>query len=493
MIAAPAAPIDGSLVIRSQAGDREAIGELAEWVRPIVQGYASRFFSDSTRGEDVAQIALMKIIARVGDVRSPAAFPAWLLRVVRNECINELSRQRHAQLPLSILAAEGTQIQAPAGGDDDPEETLVRRELQGLVREVAATLPAHHREVLVMRALEDRSYEEVSAALDVPLSVARLRYFRACERFRSAFVTRLVARRGVSVPCRETGAAIAAMIEGTLPAADRPRVQEHLAGCHVCRQTEDELRNTAFRAPARGFIIGLGLLRLGWRLPQRIRDGVSHAPHAVGKLAVTGVGGVAVATAVVAGSPILPTPALANDSGPAGHLRLSGASTGHSGGVVLVSDPMQTAASAGAPQGLAGVPDLTGMDNLALVIQRLNDISPSILHLSSLRLVPQTEAALARHADGARTAAAGTVDELAAEQQRAQEKARQQREQQQQQQARQAHQQPALNGPPPNGQPASSGNPAPGTPSGAGAPAPAPGSPQQGGAQSGGNPPPNLH
>jgi RNA polymerase sigma-70 factor (ECF subfamily) len=483
MTSAGVALIDGTLVTRSQAGDQDAISELAAQVRPMVQRYAGRFFSDPARAEDLAQTALMKAFARVGDVRSPGAFQAWLLRIVRNECLNELARQKHAQLPLSTLADGGLEIEAPAGGDGDPEEALLRSQLQALVRRVAATLPQHYRQALTMRALEDRTYEEISAALDVPVPVARLWYCRARKRFRSAFVTMMVARRNVPAVCQEMGEAIAELIEGSLPAGDQTRVQEHLGGCHVCRQTEDELRNTAFRAPARGFVVGLGLLRLGWRLPERLRAGVSHAPHAITKLAVTGVGGVVVATAVVAGSPILVTPAHANGSASAGQLQLGAVSPGHPDGLVLVSDPMRTAAVAGAPQGLTGVPDLTGMDNLALVIQRLDDISPNALHLSALRLVPQGEAALARHAEAARAAAAGAVDEIAEQQQRAQERARQQREQQ----ARQAHQQPALSGPPPNG------DAAPGTPGGAGAP-PAPGGPApQGGAQSGGNPPPTLH
>ncbi|MEA2671535.1 MAG: polymerase sigma-70 factor, subfamily, partial [Chloroflexota bacterium] len=384
MTSAGVALIDGTLVTRSQAGDQDAISELAAQVRPMVQRYAGRFFSDPARAEDLAQTALMKAFARVGDVRSPGAFQAWLLRIARNECLNELARQKHAQLPLSTLADGGLEIEAPAGGDGDPEEALLRSQLQALVRRVAATLPPHYRQALTMRALEDRTYEEISAALDVPVPVARLWYCRARKRFRSAFVTMMVARRNVPVVCQEMGEAIAELIEGSLPAGDQTRVTEHLGGCHVCRQTEDELRNTAFRAPARGFIIGLGLLRLGWKLPQRLRDGVSHVPHAVTKFAVTGVGGVAVATAVVAGSPILVTPAHANEGASAGQLRLGAVSPGRSDGMVLVSDPMRTAAVAGAPQGLTGVPDLTGMDNLALVIQRIDDISPNVLHLSAL-------------------------------------------------------------------------------------------------------------
>jgi RNA polymerase sigma-70 factor (ECF subfamily) len=531
MTSAGVALIDGSLVTRSQAGDQAAISELAAQVRPMVQRYAGRFFSDPARAEDLAQTALMKAFARVGDVRSPGAFQAWLLRIARNECLNELARQKHGQLPFSALADGGAEIEAPAGGDDDPEEALLRSQLQALVRRVAATLPPHYRQALTMRALEDRTYEEISAALDIPVPVARLWYCRARKRFRSAFVTMMVARRNVPAVCQEMGEAIAELIEGSLPAADRPRVQEHVGGCHVCRQTEDELRNTAFRAPARGFIIGLGLLRLGWKLPQHIRSGVSHAPHAVGKLAVTGAGGLAVATTVVAGSPIVPTPAHANAIAYGGQLHMVNLNLppARPGDVVLASDQVRTGSVAGAPQTLAGVlPDLTGMDNLALVIQRLDDISPNVLHLGGLRLIPRAEAAvLARRAEAAKAAAAGTVDDLTVQQQKAQQKAQQEREQQQREQQQKAQaQQPAWPGgspasanaapngntapnskaapsgnaapngkPAPNG-PAPSGNAAPGAP-GAGASAPAGGtsSPQQGGSSpSGGsnNPSPNL-
>src|SRR5258708_5005654 len=258
MTSAGVALIDGSLVTRSQAGDQAAISELAAQVRPMVQRYAGRFFSDPARAEDLAQTALMKAFARVGDVRSPGAFQAWVLRIARNECLNELARQKHAQLPLSTLADGGVEIEAPAGGDDDPEEALLRSQLQALVSGVAGTLPPHAGRPRRRRALEARPQEEVTEARDIPVRVPRLWYGRARKRFRPAFVTRMVARRNVPAMCQEMGEAIAEMIEGTLPAGDRTRIQEHLGGCHVCRQTEDELRNTAFRAPAPGFTVRLG-------------------------------------------------------------------------------------------------------------------------------------------------------------------------------------------------------------------------------------------
>ncbi|HEY2704514.1 MAG TPA: sigma-70 family RNA polymerase sigma factor [Candidatus Dormibacteraeota bacterium] len=368
--------VDPALVLRAQAGDPDALTELAEQVRPTAQRFASRFLNDPTRGEDVAQVALMKAFSRLGDVRAPAAFPAWLMRIVRNECLNELSRQKHAQVPMSLLAGEGTQIQAPAGGDGDPEEALLRSQLQDLVRKVAATLPHHHRQALVMRALEDRTYEEISQALDVPVSVARVWYFRARRRFRASFVTMMVARRGVPALCQEMGEAIAEMIEGTLAAADRPRLQGHLDTCTVCRQTEDELRNTAFRTPTRAMLLGLGLLRLGWRLPARVRAGAARAPAAAAKVAVTGAGGAVLATAMgAAAPPAAPAgstlPAAPTGTGPVGTVPPAGA-------VVNSPAPLAGATATPAPPTLPGLPAVLGAAPVGSLLEQLRGATTKV-------------------------------------------------------------------------------------------------------------------
>jgi RNA polymerase sigma-70 factor, ECF subfamily len=273
--------IDDSLVLRAQSGDPQAVAELVVATRPMLQRFARRFFPDPARAEDMAQTALMKAFARMGDLRSPEAFQTWLLRIARNECLNELTRSRVAQIPMSTLEDQGTALEAPSGGADDPEEMLVRNQMQDLVRRVTATLPEHYRQTLTMRALEDRSYEEISEALDIPVTVARLWYCRARKRFRTAFIHTLVARRDVSDECQEMGALIAEMIEGTLHRNKRDVVQSHLVDCAACRQTEDELRNTAFRAPARLMLIGLGLARL----PMQVRRSLGSAGSRVGQLA----------------------------------------------------------------------------------------------------------------------------------------------------------------------------------------------------------------
>ncbi|HEV7678316.1 MAG TPA: sigma-70 family RNA polymerase sigma factor [Candidatus Dormibacteraeota bacterium] len=354
--------IDDTLVLRAQAGDSEATGELVTLARPILQRFARRFFPDPARAEDMAQTALMKAFARMGDLRSPEAFQTWLLRIARNECLNELTRSRVAQIPMSTLEDQGTALEAPAGGADDPEEMLVRSQMQDLVRRVTATLPEHYRATLTMRALEDRSYEEISEALDVPVTVARLWYCRARKRFRAAFIQTLVARRDVSDECQEMGSLIAEMIEGTLGRARRDVVQSHLVDCAACRQTEDELRNTAFRAPARVLLFAIGLARVPMHL-RRASATVAERVQQMGAELAIGAGATMVLVTGSGFGGLGSSPLTAQAAGPSSHATLayapSLASSGTAGPAHYDAVTRTWRDSAGAPVAVAVAPPMS--------------------------------------------------------------------------------------------------------------------------------------
>lgn len=383
--------IDDALVLRAQTGDPQAVAELVAATRPMLQRFARRFFPDPARAEDMAQTALMKAFARMGDLRSPEAFQTWLLRIARNECLNELTRSRVAQIPMSTLEDQGTALEAPAGGADDPEEMLVRTQMQDLVRRVTATLPEHYRQTLTMRALEDRSYEEISEALDIPVTVARLWYCRARKRFRTAFIQTLVTRRDVSDECQEMGALIAEMIEGTLQRNRRDVVQAHLVDCAACRQTEDELRNTAFRAPARLMLFALGLARL----PMQIRRSVGGAGARIGQLAGE--------VALGAGATVV----LVTGSGLGGFG--SAPTIVHAQNTPQTAFPAAPALAGGAPALHAGTgsarirSDADGRDAAPIVIaeaptgELLVDMPPAPADSASLPGLPTTTPALPNH------------------------------------------------------------------------------------------------
>jgi RNA polymerase sigma-70 factor (ECF subfamily) len=75
--------VDKDLFAAAQAGDRAALERLLTQLRPDIQRYARFQCYASSSIEDVVQEALIVVYRRVGNVRSPAAFGAWLVRVGR--------------------------------------------------------------------------------------------------------------------------------------------------------------------------------------------------------------------------------------------------------------------------------------------------------------------------------------------------------------------------------------------------------------------------
>ena len=131
----------------------------------------------SSDADDIVQEAFLRAFRgfeglRGGDVK------AWLLTIVRNCHATALQQQqRRATVPLpedheETLAA--TQAASP-----DPESISTGDEERRTLGRLIADLPAEHREVLLLREMEDLSYREISAVTQVPIGTVMSRLARA--------------------------------------------------------------------------------------------------------------------------------------------------------------------------------------------------------------------------------------------------------------------------------------------------------------------------
>jgi RNA polymerase sigma-70 factor (ECF subfamily) len=131
-------------VRRASDGDGEAIGELYDRYAGRVYGHVRRMMRDRHDAEDVTQLVFLKLtwtLARY-DERS-GDFCAWLLRVARNQAIDELRRRRPVLLP-EVYGSGGR----PDGQDRNDEASALRA---GALRAALAELSADQREVIVLR------------------------------------------------------------------------------------------------------------------------------------------------------------------------------------------------------------------------------------------------------------------------------------------------------------------------------------------------------
>jgi RNA polymerase sigma-70 factor (ECF subfamily) len=153
-----------TLVVRSQIGDESAFEELLSLYGPHLFRFVSKMMQSSPEVEDITQEIWLSIFKGLPGLRDPAKFRSWAFRIARDRIYREYRRRK-----ISAQAIEPELDRLVEAGDAD---TPVDREelFHGLDQ-----ISAHHREVLVLRFLEEMSYEEISRVTGVSLGTVRSR------------------------------------------------------------------------------------------------------------------------------------------------------------------------------------------------------------------------------------------------------------------------------------------------------------------------------
>jgi RNA polymerase sigma-70 factor, ECF subfamily len=172
------------LVRAAQDGERRAFDVLVTRYHPKVVKLALRYVHNVCDAEDAAQEAFIAAYRGLRRFRGDCAFHTWLHRIAVNCAKNVLiARTREARL---------TSLDLPRGEDDagfpkhlreleTPETLTLTDDLRAMVNTTLDTMPEGHRMAILLREIEGLSYEEIAAAMDIPLGTVRSRVFRARE------------------------------------------------------------------------------------------------------------------------------------------------------------------------------------------------------------------------------------------------------------------------------------------------------------------------
>jgi RNA polymerase sigma-70 factor (ECF subfamily) len=128
--------------------------------------------------DDVVQEALLRAFRGFDGLRGAEA-KAWLMRIVKN-CHETARRrqQRHVYVPLTeeFGAEDGEAMIATTPA---PESTSIRRDEERTLDRLMSYLPEEHREVLVLREIEEMGYREIADVTNVPIGTVMSRLARA--------------------------------------------------------------------------------------------------------------------------------------------------------------------------------------------------------------------------------------------------------------------------------------------------------------------------
>lgn len=177
---------DVYLVERALDGDIVGFEKLVSRYQNKLLGYVARMTNgDRDEAEDIVQEAFIKAYRSLDGFRGQSSFSTWIYKIATNLCIDHArARKRRPQSAYSLdepYEKDGDEGGGREIADDrfEPGKGVERDEMRQLVRETVASMPEKQRQVLVMCDLQGMAYEDIAAALDIPLGTVKSRIFHA--------------------------------------------------------------------------------------------------------------------------------------------------------------------------------------------------------------------------------------------------------------------------------------------------------------------------
>ena len=170
---------DEELMAQFQAGNENAYLVIVERFKDRLFSFVYRFVNDADLAEDLVQDTLVKVYTHRHAYREIARFSTWIYTIAGNLARTELrKRKRRATFSMSTLGFGDKDLDVPAEGTA-PVELQEGSELERQIQDALSELPIHFRTVVILRDVQELSYEEISKIMKVPLGTVKSRVNRA--------------------------------------------------------------------------------------------------------------------------------------------------------------------------------------------------------------------------------------------------------------------------------------------------------------------------
>jgi RNA polymerase sigma-70 factor (ECF subfamily) len=178
---------DAVLVSSARQGDLDAFETLVNRHQRRQLNIAYRITNDYEEACEVAQDAFLSAYRNLGYFRGESKFTTWLTAITVNLSKNRLKQMKSRanreafSLDEPVVTNDSQMIVDPPSKDRSALEKLEQQEIQQKVQNCVKALDADFREVLILRDLQDFSYDEIGNILKIPQGTIKSRLFRARE------------------------------------------------------------------------------------------------------------------------------------------------------------------------------------------------------------------------------------------------------------------------------------------------------------------------
>jgi RNA polymerase sigma-70 factor (ECF subfamily) len=178
--------LEASLIARLVSRDERAFTELMQVYGRRVSALVFRMLGNRAEAEDLTQEVFVQVFKAIGTFRGDSKLSTWIYRIAVNLCKNrsKYNRVRHAgeQDELEAVAERvplGDGSRANVAKVERPDEAMAGRQVEKIVQDAIARIDPTFRECLVLRDVEELSYEEIGEITSLPPGTVKSRIFRA--------------------------------------------------------------------------------------------------------------------------------------------------------------------------------------------------------------------------------------------------------------------------------------------------------------------------
>jgi RNA polymerase sigma-70 factor (ECF subfamily) len=174
---------ENQLIDRALQGDRDAFTQLVEDNQDRLFASMLQVTCSPDEAEEVVQEAFIRAFIKLDTFQRNSQFFTWLYRIAFNAALTRRRRKR-ARISLDQCREDnGLEVIDTADSVDEP---MLRRERIMMVREALQTLTEEHRSILVLREMQEHSYEDIAEILDISIGTVRSRLSRSRRQLKLA-------------------------------------------------------------------------------------------------------------------------------------------------------------------------------------------------------------------------------------------------------------------------------------------------------------------
>jgi RNA polymerase sigma-70 factor (ECF subfamily) len=176
---------EAALVARLQARDSQAFEELLDRFQDPIYRFVYRLLEDPSEAPDVTQEVFLKVFRKVRSFRGDCSLKTWIYRIAMNEASNRrrwFSRHKRQESSFDSPADEKNGwSESFADPGPTPFEATYRREQWALIDRALRDVDDRLRVTVILRDIEDLSYNEIAAILGISLGTVKSRILRGRE------------------------------------------------------------------------------------------------------------------------------------------------------------------------------------------------------------------------------------------------------------------------------------------------------------------------